>query len=254
MAESRRFAIDVERCRLHELELRVTLETDQTTLEFLKLQADLFGGLSDKRAASQLQFRSVEAQHAALARKCAENLELLAQVEVELQHAQQRNEAFNQDQPPPAKLDEALEPMRAALTVQERRIDELSVDRSMLVLTSPMDGIVSEVLRGVGETLLTGEPILTVTASQPSEIIAYASPTQVDRLPAGTTLRLEVTRDGKHRRVAESRVDAVGPTAEQLPMRLWRNPTAPEWGWPIKIQLPTELAALGDELVGVRDD
>ena len=31
-----------------------------------------------------------------------------------------------------------------------------------------------EVLRGAGEVLLPGEPILTVVASQPSEVIAYA--------------------------------------------------------------------------------
>ncbi len=252
MAEARRFAIDVERSRLRELELRVSLETDRITSEFLRIQADLLGSLYEKRAVSELQSRSAEAEYAALKKKIAENENLLTQAELDLQAARQRQETFAQHHPVPPTLDTALEPLRAALTVQERRIGELSVDRSMLVLTSPMDGVVSELLRGVGEALLTGEPILTVTAARPSEVIAYATPAQADQLQAGAPVRLEVVRESSPWQVADAQVVAVGPTVQQLPTRLWQNPAVPEWGWPIRIAIPPGLRVLCDELVGVR--
>ena len=63
---------------------------------------------------------------------------------------------------------------------------------------------------------------------------------------------LEVTRQGGSRRVAKSRVVAIGPTVEQLPARLWQNPAVPEWGWPIKIAIAPELGTRIGELVGVR--
>lgn len=252
MAEARRFAIDVEGARLRELELRVALETDRITSEFLRLQAELLGSLREKRAVSELQFRSAETQYAALKRKIDENEKVLAQARIDLERARQRQELFAQHHPVSPELDKALEPLRAALTVQEHRIGELALERSMLVLASPMDGVVSELLRGVGEALLIGEPILTVTAAQPSEVIAYATPAQADQLETGAPVRLEVTREDGSRQVADSQVASVGPVAQQLPMQLWQNPTLPEWGWPVKIAIPAELRVLCDELVGVR--
>ena len=120
------------------------------------------------------------------------------------------------------------------------------------MLSSPMDGVVITVLRGAGETLLAGEPVLTVAAAQPSEVIAYATAAQAGRLEAGTPTELEVTREGSPRRVIKSHVVAVGPTVEQLPVRLWQNPAVPEWGWPIKIAIARQLGARPGELVGVR--
>ena len=61
---------------------------------------------------------------------------------------------------------------------------------------------------------------------------------------------MEVVRDDGSRQVADSYVAGVGPTAQQLPMRLWHSPTVPEWGWPVKILLPAGLTVLCDEQVG----
>ncbi|MFH1748909.1 MAG: HlyD family efflux transporter periplasmic adaptor subunit [Planctomycetota bacterium] len=252
MAEARRFAIDLEDTRLRVLELTVELETDRITLEFLRFQAEWLGDLYEKRVASQYEFTSAQSEFEATKKKVEENENALAQVELDLENAHRRQESFARHHPVPPTLDKALQPLRAALTVQERRIDELALERAMLVLSSPMDGIVSTVLRGAGETLLAGEQVLTVAAAQPAEVIAYATATQAARLEAGMPTELEVTRAGSPRRVADSHVVAIGPAVEQLPVRLWQNPAVPEWGWPIKIAIAPQLGARFGELVGVR--
>jgi len=65
MAEARRYAVDVERNRLHEIELQVMMETDRIKAEFLRLQQDLLGNLRGQRAVSELRFRSAEADYKA---------------------------------------------------------------------------------------------------------------------------------------------------------------------------------------------
>jgi len=252
MAEARRFAIDLESTRLRALELIVELETDRITLEFLRFQAAWLGENYEKHAASQHELTSARSEFDAMKKKIEEKDSALAQVELDLQNAQRRQESFAQQHPASPALDKALQPLRAALIVQERRIDELALDRAMLVLSSPMDGVVSTVLRGAGETLLAGEPVLTVAAAQPSEVIAYATAAQAGRLEAGMPTELEVTREGSPRRMAESHVVAIGAAVEQLPVRLWQNPAVPEWGWPIKIAVAPELGTRLGELIGVR--
>jgi multidrug resistance efflux pump len=252
MAEARRFDMDVEKARLRKLELTVELETDRIALEFLRFQTEWLGNLYEKHAASQYELASARSELEATKKRIKENENTLAQVELDLENTQRRRDSFTRHHAAPPTLNKALEPLRAALAVQQRRIDELSLNRAMLVLRSPMDGIVSEVLRGAGETLLAGEPVLTVTASQPSQVIAYATAAQAGRLEAGTPAELEVIRQGRPKRVAQSRVVATGPTVQRLPERLWQNPAVPEWGWPVKIAIAPKLGARSGEIVGIR--
>ena len=252
MAEARRFAIDLEDTRLRMLELTVELATDRITLEFLRFQAEWLGDLHEKHVVSLYELKSTQSEFEATKRKIEENENARAQVELDLQNAQRRQDSFARHHPEPPALDKALQPLRAALIVQQRRIDELAQERAMLVLGSPMDGVVSTVLRGAGETLLAGEPVLVVSAAQPSEVIAYATAAQAGRLEAGMPTQLEVTREGSPRRVAESHVVAIGPTVERLPVRLWQNPAVSEWGWPVKIAIARQLGARPGEVVGVR--
>ena len=251
MADVRRYAVDVERLRLQDVELQVEIETDRIKLEFLRIQKDLLGNLRGQRAVSELRFKSAETECRALEQRIVENQKVLTEVRQNLEQARQRQESFARNHIVPRSLDKALEPLRGAVTVQERRIGELSLERSMLVLKSPMDGVVSQLLRGVGESVRAGEPILTVVSMRPSAVIAYASSAQAAQFATGSPVRLEMAREGIVMQTVDTQVQAVGPTIEQIPARLWRNPTVPEWGWPVKIVLPRELKVLCGEVIGV---
>jgi len=251
MAEARRYAVDVERNRLHEIELQVMMETDRIKAEFLRLQKDLLGNLRGQRAVSELRFRSAEADYKALEKNLGENQKALAQVRQDLEQARQRQDSFSGNQVEYLAIDKALEPLRAAVTVQERRLAELCVDRSMLVLKSPMDGVVSQLLRRAGESVRTGEQIMTIVSTRPSAVIAYATAAQVVQFQPGLPVRLDVIREGIARHSACTRVQLIGPVAEKLPAQLWRNPTTPEWGWPVKIAIPPQLGILCGEVIGI---
>ncbi|MBN1511511.1 MAG: HlyD family efflux transporter periplasmic adaptor subunit [Phycisphaerae bacterium] len=251
MARTRQYALDVESNRLREIELQVTLQTDRVRLEYLRLQKDLLNRLREERAVSELRFQSAHAEHQALETGIAENEKALAQVRQDLDEARRRQDAFARHQAEPPAIAKALEPLRAAVSVQERRIAELAVEQTLLVIRSPVDGVVSQILRGAGESVRIGEPILMVAAAQPSAVIAYANAAQRDRFEAGLPVRLAVVRNGIVELSADSQVLAVGPAAEEIPARLWRSPTAPEWGWPILIAVPPSLEIACGEVIGV---
>lgn len=128
---------------------------------------------------------------------------------------------------------------------------ELSLERSNLVLRSPMDGVICGIERRVGEAVTPGQPILMLTASQPSEIVVYVNALQVAQIRPGMPVELTATSPGDRRAAVRSRVMGVGPAAEELPARLWQNPTVPEWGWPVGIAAAPEFRVRSGEIVGV---
>jgi len=250
-AQARGYAGDLEKLRLRESELRVALEGDRTRLDFLRVQCESYARLRGQGAVSELRAQSAQTDYAAAERKVTENAGALSQIREDLAEARRRQEEFTQARLLQPEVEKVLAPLRAAITVQERRVDELSARRALLVLRCPLDGQVSQVIRGVGESVRAGDPILTLVSSRPSAVVVYATPTQLPRLQSGSRVRLDWRQDGTGAKTIDSRVLAVGPVAEQLPARLWRSPSVPEWGWPVRIAIPAAMDVLGGEMVGV---
>lgn len=250
--ELRRFAVDVEQTRLEMLQLTVAIETDRITLQRLQIELERLRGLQHVYATAPLEFELAQTDYAAAAREIEENERTLVQLGQDLLNATERRDAFAQDRPTPAVLEDVLSPLRAAASVQESRIAELALQRAMLVLHSPLDGVVGEVLRGVGEVVQAGEPILTVLAARPSDVITFVNAADAGRISAGVPSQLELLGDRTRSERFASKVIAVGPAVVQLPPRLWRNPAVPEWGCPVRLSIPAGVRLCCEELVAVR--
>ncbi len=266
VVDSRRFSIDVEGAKLRILELRTLLETDRVMLEDLAVEVKIAQELLETHAIAPYELQKAEAVYNTLAKKIEENQHLLAQTESDLEQAQQRRYEFARHQPAHPFVNSALEPIRKAINVQEKLIDELLAERKALTIRSPIDGVVVQiqlrrnqavlrrpgegVLRRPGEAVLAGEPILVVAEATPREIIAYASEDQVNQIREG--MMVELIKDRKPAQIAQSQVTYVGPVVEQMPLRLWRNPNIPEWGRPFLVKVPPQMKLTPGELVGIR--
>jgi len=159
-----------------------------------------------------------------------------------------------------------LEVTRRAVEVQEREIDRLLARREPLVLTAPIDGVVSQILRrpvrrtgeGVvrqmirraGEAVLDGEPILTVSATEPDEILTYARREQSGLVRVG--MEVEIIKETEPAQIARSHIVYLGPIMEVMPQRLWIVPDIPGWGRPMLIKIPSGLKLLPGEVVGIK--
>jgi HlyD family secretion protein len=250
MTEARRFATDVENARIRILDLTTILETDRTTLDDLRLKMKFTQNIFSKEAATDFETQTARINFAALERKIRENERELVQARLDLEQSKRRNDDFVKQTPAFPSLDLALAPLREAVTVQERRVTALAMDRAMLVLKSPLDGTVSQMIRGVGEAVRPGEPILVVSARRASSIVAYASDFQIGEIKEGMPVEL-ITQAGGGR-IVGSKVVSVGPVIEQIPVRLWRNPSIPEWARGILVAVPTNLNLVPSELIVIR--
>ncbi len=108
-------------------------------------------------------------------------------------------------------------------------------------------------MRRPGEVVLAGDLILTIAERQPTEVVAYARENQVKWVHEGMAVELgELARSGGKAQIARSQISRVGPTIEQMPQRLWRNPAVPEWGQPFLVKIPPAMVLVIGERVGIR--
>jgi multidrug resistance efflux pump len=266
IASQRRFYVDVENTRLRILELKTLIETDRVTLQDLAVEVKIATELLEKDAIAPYELQKADALYNALAKKIEENQYLLTQAGQDLEEARKRRDEFAQRQTVHPSVDSALETIRKQIAVQEKLIAELSVQREMLRITSPVDGKIvqiqiranqaamrrpgEDILRKPGEVVLAGDPILVVAETEPTEIVAYIGQEQLAKVKE--TMVVQLIKNTEPAQIASSQVIRLSPTMELIPQQLWQNPNIAQWGRPILIKIPPGLKLLPGETIGIR--
>ena len=250
IATQRRFAVDVESAGLRVLELTAQIETDKITLEDLAAEVEIVRDLLQQQAVADYELQKVEAKHNVVAMQIEQYTQLLAEAKLHLDNTQKRQQEFAVRQPQHLTVDNALAVITKAREVQQARMQELRAKRDLLILKSPVDGMVSLIQRGPGETVLPGDPILTVAETEPREIVTYATEGQFGQLRE--RMRVRLIKHSEPKKIADSQVVYLGPTMELMPERLWRTRGIPQWGRPVLIKIPPGMKLVPGELVGIK--
>ncbi|TKJ36386.1 MAG: hypothetical protein CEE38_11235 [Planctomycetes bacterium B3_Pla] len=258
ISDSRRFSVDVDNARLDILRLRALVETDKITLEDLAWDVKITEQLVSEQAVAPYELQKTKTRHNALAKKIEENEHLLKQARATLEQALRRSEQYGQSQPHHPSVEGALDVVRKAIKVQEERMNEVltqieSLDRrEALELKAPFGGVVSQILHHQTEVVLAGEPIMTVSEGEVTEIIAYASESQMSLIKEGMAVELIKGSEPAKTQIERSEVTYVGPVVEPMPAQLWLNPNVPQWGRPFLIKAPAQMKLTIGEKVGIR--
>jgi multidrug resistance efflux pump len=264
--EQRRFAADVERARLNILGYKAQIAADMITLENYAAEVKISTDLFKKNTISPYELEKAQSLYNALAEKIHQTEKQISQAEEQLKIALQRQDTFALYNPQNPSIDASLEAIRKEVTIQEKLIEELNLQRKLLIITAPIDGTVIKIiarandesirrpgegaLRKAGESILAGEPILTIAQGNPKEIVAYASERQVARIKEGANV--ELAKKTGQAQIAKSEITKVGPVVEQLPARLWMHPTVPQWGLPFVVRVPEGMNLIAGETVSIR--
>ncbi len=191
-----------------------------------------------------------------MATAIAENQQLLKQTEDSLAASQERLEAYTSHESYNPSIESALEVIRKGIAVQESRMNEITAQlearkkRRALELVSPVDGVVSQVWKAAGEVVVAGDPIVTIAKVRSAEVIGYANQALAGVIHEN--MPVEIVKITEPMQVASTTVTFVGPVMEQMPARLWPNPNVPQWGRPFKVELPSDMAVIPGEMVGIR--
>lgn len=144
--------------------------------------------------------------------------------------------------------------LAAAIKVQESKLQLAEVQLAPAPLIAPIDGVVTQVLRRAGETLVAGDAILRITSTKPERLSGYV------RQPMAFDPKLGMTAEIRTRstppRVAGTTITSVGAPLEPISptvltaMRLPTTPT-PETALRIEFSMPPGLNLRPGEHVDV---
>jgi multidrug resistance efflux pump len=145
----------------------------------------------------------------------------------------------------------SIDPLQAALAVQESKLKLTEAELSPITLRAPIDGIVSTIYHRAGEAVTAGQPVLAVATLGPVRIVGYLRPPIVEEPMAG--MRVEVRTRGPHREIGSAKILEVGTQLEALPPAL-ASPVKManmELGLPVDIALPPNIKIHAGELVDI---
>lgn len=130
----------------------------------------------------------------------------------------------------------------------EAKRKELEVLLMPIVLTAPINGMISQIHHFSGERVLRGMPIVTISDPVANHVIAYLR--QPISVRPTTNDHVQITTRGLPRRMGAARILQVGAQLEPLnPALLSAEAKRIEVGLPILVTVPTDMVLLPGEFV-----
>ena len=140
-------------------------------------------------------------------------------------------------------------PLRTALHNAQSAMEAQTRDAERSELRSPLTGFVVKIGKMPGQGVDPGQPVLTVAADQSQYVISYLSETYPVLPTAGSSVMLRLRN--RNRAAHLSIVENVGPQVQEIPNHLTADSRTQQWGIPVRIKLPPDLAALPGSLLDV---
>jgi len=231
--DRRRFVLNDEEARLDLLDRMVEQETDRAALQRLDVQLQRQEGLVRQKLASAADLDEARLQHEEVKTRLAENEAALALARQRAQDAATRLAQWRDEADAELDPDLFLASIREGLTVQEALIQEVKERRAMLALRAPLSGQVNQIFRRVAETVLSGDPILTIADAASQRVVAYVDEYDADAIAVG--MPVEVSSRRHPGEAVAARVVKVGAQIESLPLHLQRSPLFEQRGLPILV-------------------
>src|SRR6266480_4748547 len=243
--EQQRYAINYDRIRLDWLAQRVDLATARVKLQLAENDLRRTAELFKERIVSEKVFDQMKTAREKLQAEVEERTKLVAELEQNLQSLKLREDATESGQKPPAPQDV----LQASIAVQEEKLRLTEAELSPLTLRAPMDGMVSVINHHSGEAIISGEPIVTLSALSADRIVAYLRQPIVVEPAVG--MSVEVRARSLKRAIGRGRILQVGTQMEAIDPALLPPSSfrAPILGLPVLVSLPPGLKLLPGEVV-----
>ncbi len=253
-ADLRRYVIDETDLTLSIAALELELATDRVEVDLARARLERARHLVALEAGPHADVEDLTLARDVVLARIAGTEQRLAVVRTELAAATERRLAF-QDLRPPSPASPALpvdlETLRAAVAVQALFLGELELERRNLTLVSPVAGVVAALMVSEGQTVLTGRPVLTVTAGAVGEAVVYLEGEVAREELVGRAIALRTL--GPSPRTIHSTISAAAPGLELLPERLWKQPEVPQYGRPASVPLGSAEFLPGEVLSAMLD-
>ena len=226
----------------HETQIKVAeadkLRVDQEAEDLAKLEAFELREL--RRRGITIEFKQLEAK--ALQVQIEEGHRAIKFLEKQIEEVETALKPLAEIDPPQVartQLETALSPFVKAVDVQTKRIEQLDERKESYIIKAPISGKITSVLKWPGQTVEPGELIYVISAEVPEYITAYVRQGPHYRPQVGDVV--DVRLRTRPPRVSHGKVVQVGAKFEPVPPEHLRNPNVPEWGYPVRIEIPQDF-------------
>jgi len=248
LSDAARLRSDLEQRRLAVLDRRVEVELARLESQRCDQRLELLKPLNAKKMVSELELASEQSLREQAVRRVEEGEKALREAESLQAEAESRWQGFPEFHA--SEAEGALAPIAAAVQVQQARVEEIREDIERLVIRVPIRGTICAVHRWPGESIRTGDPVVTVAADHGRYIVSYLRQDQKIAPAPGMIVDVRARTPGSL--VLATSVERVGPQIELIPQHQCRDSRVPEWGVPLRIAIPSGLAVRPGELVDLR--
>jgi multidrug resistance efflux pump len=233
----RRLALNEEEARIDLLDRVIKHEADEVALQRLKTLADRQRALLEESLIDSATYDDTRLRYETLKTEYEHDKSAIALGQENLAAAKKRQEEQADDARQGFGITESLAVFAERISVQEARISEIQERRRMLTLTAPLAGQVSVITRRPGESVLSGDPVLTITDTTANRVFAYVSENVIPELAIGDAVEIYSRRHPVQ--ITEGTILKIGSQVEAIPPRLQTSPFVVQHG----IQL---LISIGD--------
>jgi len=243
IAKQQRNAVDYAQLRVAWMRQRADLASARANLQFAEVEWHRAEELLKAKLYSQSEGDLAKATYEALKDQVAELTKLVADGE----------KNFVSMQPPGTSdiTQISSEPMRAAVAVAEAKLHLAEAELAPFTLTAPVAGVVNMIYYTSGESVVAGQPIVTIAAAEPTRIVGYLRPPLAREPAVGD--RVEIRTRGLHRVTTTGQVLAIGAQLETLPAIFngFAKLDLAQQGLPVNISLPGNVKIRPGELVDI---
>jgi len=238
--ELRRYLSDESEARINGLEIQGSIASNVVQEQRLRVRLTRLQGLAAEGLTPLAEIEELELRVERAVVELDEDRGLLSATLEELENARQRTNFYRESLPAAPQNAPILEPLDLALDVQEAAIDELLISARELVVRAPVDGHVASLFGHRGRVVAAGDALLTLIPSGILEVEVFVPETELGALEIEDSVLLTSLLDPTIS--VESIVIRVAPDVRALPVRLWVDPSIPEYG---RVALVRGAPALG---------
>jgi multidrug resistance efflux pump len=235
----RREIMDFERLRLDWLVEKVNLATAKAKAKKATIDWELAKGMDAAAASSTRYLQDTELIKQTADAEVAERTVIVETLGVRITELTTATKQPLTKASPKTKEIEALAAQVAAIEAAQ----------DIITLRAPIDGIVTELFRGIGENVAIGETLITITATKPESIIGYLR----QPFPIEPTVgqQVEVRTQSRQRLRGLATVTGIGDHFETIKNEALRPVKTAELGLPLVISIPPDLRLRPGEIVSL---
>ena len=249
---ARRFAVDRESAHIDYLSQLAIDARDRVLLRGTLVEYEIVRKLHDQASAPFRELNDIETELDSLRATIAENTEVLARKRRAFEHADRRWSRYVEHEGVATAYEPVLTPLRLAIDVRARDLEEIVRRIDAHLLRAPVDGQVTTLLAQAGEPVQAGIPLVTISPTYTNRVAAYLPESAVLSAEVGDPVSVSclAAADGG-RREFPATIVSLSATIDEAPPRYRRLPNYPIWGRGLIASLNDNVRLIPGEAVQI---